>query len=100
LLNIIRSQIMNVLKEIPQVLVNVKSSSHVFSSLLMGAGFCYSIENKKYAHIPIIFLFPATYAGYHMYQTGIIYKPYVIHFATNLQRKLPSKYCWGVLEDP
>lgn len=40
----------------------------VSRSLLVGGGLCYAIETKKYLGIPISFLFPGIYAGYHTYK--------------------------------
>jgi hypothetical protein len=35
---------------------------------LFGAGICYTIESKKYLHIPLVILSPSAYAGYHCYK--------------------------------
>jgi hypothetical protein len=37
-------------------------------SFLCGMGLAYAIANENYAHIPIIFLTPSIYAGYHAYK--------------------------------
>ena len=37
-------------------------------SFLLGAGICYTIESKKYLHIPLVILSPPVYAGYHFYK--------------------------------
>lgn len=36
-------------------------------SVLLGIGLAYAIEEKLYYHLPLTFLFPATYAGYQIY---------------------------------
>jgi hypothetical protein len=36
-------------------------------SVLLGVGLAYAIEEKLYSHLPLTFLFPATYAGYQIY---------------------------------
>ena len=37
-------------------------------SFLFGAGLYYSISIEKYSHIPLVFLFPSAYAGYHTFK--------------------------------
>ena len=37
-------------------------------NILLGAGLCYAVKHEYYSHIPLIVLFPSTYAGYHMYE--------------------------------
>jgi hypothetical protein len=36
----------------------------VTRSILFGGGLAYSVQQEKYHHIPIVLLFPSTYAGY------------------------------------
>jgi hypothetical protein len=46
-------------------------TSYVIGStrnILLGAGLSYAIEKKFYIHIPIIFIMPSVYAGYHMFK--------------------------------
>lgn len=46
-------------------------TSYVIGStrnILLGAGLSYSIENKYYLHVPIIFIMPSVYAGYHVFK--------------------------------
>jgi len=38
------------------------------NSFLFGSGLCYSIQNEKYWHIPLVLLFPAAYTGYQIYK--------------------------------
>jgi predicted transcriptional regulator with HTH domain len=85
---------MNVLKEISQQVV-VKPSN-VLSSLLMGAGLCYSIENQTYSHIPIVILFPSVYAGYNIYKNGVKYRPEAVQLCKDIQRKIKRKPCWYI----
>jgi hypothetical protein len=33
-------------------------------NILLGGGLAYSVEQRKYHHIPIIFFVPSIYAGY------------------------------------
>ena len=40
----------------------------LISSFLIGSGLCYTIQNAKYSHIPLVFLCPTVYAGYQMYK--------------------------------
>jgi len=37
-------------------------------NLLLGAGLCYAVKKEQYTHLPLIFLFPSVYAGYHLYE--------------------------------
>ncbi len=37
-------------------------------SFLCGMGLAYAIANEHYGHIPIVFLTPSVYAGYHAYK--------------------------------
>ena len=37
-------------------------------NLLLGAGLSYAVKKEQYDHIPLIFLFPSVYAGYHLYE--------------------------------
>ncbi len=39
-----------------------------FRSILAGSGFAYAIEKEKYVELPVAFIFPAVYAGYHLYK--------------------------------
>jgi hypothetical protein len=39
-----------------------------FRSILAGAGFAYAIEKENYIHLPVVLVFPAVYAGYHLYK--------------------------------
>jgi hypothetical protein len=36
-------------------------------NILLGGGLAYSIQQKKYHHIPIIFFVPSIYAGYQVF---------------------------------
>lgn len=38
------------------------------SMFFLGGGLCYALEEKKYIHIPVVFLFPSIYCGYNMYK--------------------------------
>ncbi len=48
------------------------------SSFFLGAGLCYSIETKKYSHIPLICIFPTIYSGYHLFKNKVEVKNYII----------------------
>ena len=48
-----------------------------FRSIVMGAGICYAIEENKYWHLPITFLFPSVYAGYQAYKHRGLVKKFV-----------------------
>jgi hypothetical protein len=37
-------------------------------SFLFGAGLYYSISIEKYWQVPLVFLFPSAYAGYHTFK--------------------------------
>jgi hypothetical protein len=37
-------------------------------SLLAGAALAWAIKKENYIHIPLIFLAPSMYTGYHVYQ--------------------------------
>ena len=36
-----------------------------FNSIMIGAGLYYTVSNSKQAHIPLVFVMPNIYAGYH-----------------------------------
>ena len=38
------------------------------SSFLLGSGLCYTIQNEKYMHIPLVLFIPVAYTGYQMYK--------------------------------
>lgn len=37
-------------------------------NFFLGSGLCYAIQNEKYWDIPLLFLFPAIYAGYNTFK--------------------------------
>ena len=37
-------------------------------SLMAGASICYAIENQRYLEVPLAFIFPSIYTGYHVYK--------------------------------
>jgi len=39
-----------------------------FRNVLLGAGLCYAVQNEKYTHLPVIFIFPSIYAGYNLFE--------------------------------
>lgn len=45
--------------------------------LFLGGGLCYILEEKKYAHIPIVFFFPSIYCGYNIYKNREEVKKYI-----------------------
>ena len=45
--------------------------------LLLGGGLSYILEEKKYAHIPIVVFFPSIYCGYHIYKNREEVKKYI-----------------------
>jgi hypothetical protein len=58
---------------------NTITTHYIFGTtrnILLGAGISYAFSKHKYTHIPIIFLFPSIYAGYHIYEN----KEAVKHF--------------------
>jgi hypothetical protein len=36
--------------------------------LFFGAGLAFSIETENYSHIPLVFVSPIAYGGYHIYK--------------------------------
>jgi hypothetical protein len=46
-------------------------------NILMGMSFAYATEKQKYIHLPIIFLFPSIYAGYHIYKNKEAIKEWI-----------------------
>lgn len=40
----------------------------IISSFLIGCGLAYSVKSQKYSHIPLVFLCPTVYAGYHVFK--------------------------------
>ena len=64
--------------------------SSTIRNFLFGAGLFYSIDNKKYSHIPLVTLFPVAYSGYHIYKN----KDTIAASNTlNLFRNNPHKHC-------
>jgi hypothetical protein len=53
-------------------------------NLLLGGGLCYAVENKRYIEIPVTFLVPSIYAGYHLFKNKG-------HVATWLKTSVGSK---------
>jgi len=56
----------------PQLIIN-QTLSHAkplgtVSSFLLGSGLCYSIQNEKYWHIPLVLICPTAYTGYQIYK--------------------------------
>jgi len=49
-------------------------------SVFLGAGLAYAIERKDYEHIPLIFLFPSVYSGYHLFKKREEVKTWVKDF--------------------
>ena len=47
------------------------------SSFLFGSGLCYTIQNEKYMHIPLVLFFPTAYTGYQIYKNKDIIIPYL-----------------------
>ncbi len=37
-------------------------------NILLGAGLSFAVQKENYIHIPLIFLTPSIYAGYHLYE--------------------------------
>lgn len=37
-------------------------------NILLGAGLCFAIENKKYWEVPVAFIFPSIYVGYQSFK--------------------------------
>jgi hypothetical protein len=37
-------------------------------NILLGAGLSHAVEREEYTHIPLIFIVPSIYAGYHAHQ--------------------------------
>ena len=50
------------------------STSEMF---FLGGGLCYILEEKKYAHIPLVVFFPSIYCGYNIYKNREEMKKYV-----------------------
>ncbi len=50
------------------------------SSFFLGAGLCYSIENQKYLHIPIVCIAPTAYSGYQLFKNRIEVKNYIAEY--------------------
>jgi hypothetical protein len=36
-------------------------------NIMVGAGLAYAVQNELYLHLPLIFLTPSIYVGYHLY---------------------------------
>ena len=55
---------------IQQIMIEpIKIFTHgVVRNLLGGASLCYALEQKAYAHVPLIAIFPSAYAGYQVFQ--------------------------------
>jgi hypothetical protein len=47
------------------------NNHYIFSTtrnILLGAGLCFAIENKKYWETPVAFIFPSIYVGYQSFK--------------------------------
>jgi len=50
---------------IPPIITYTANAGSLF---FLGGGTAYIIEEKKYIHFPVLFLFPSIYCGYNMYK--------------------------------
>jgi len=55
-------------------------------NLFLGAGICYAIERKEYEHIPLIYLFPSIYSGYHLFKRREEVKTWLKDFCPRAKR--------------
>jgi hypothetical protein len=50
----------------------ITNNNHYFfgtsRNILLGAGLCFAIENKKYWEVPVVFIFPSIYIGYQSFK--------------------------------
>lgn len=51
-------------------------------NILLGGALCYAVQKNKYLHIPIIFLTPSIYAGYHLFEN----KAEVLNFISTIKK--------------
>ena len=53
-------------------------------NVLLGAGLSYAWSKENYIHIPLIFLAPSIYAGYHLYENRLAIR----HFLEKSEPKI------------
>ena len=46
----------------------VNRFSNLPYNLVFGAGLAWAIENETYSHIPVVLIFPGSYAGYQLWK--------------------------------
>lgn len=54
-------------------------------NILLGAGLCFAIENKKYWETPVVFIFPSIYVGYQSFKN----RDYIISNIKNYNNMIP-----------
>ncbi len=70
-------------QEIVKLVNQIPSSFRIrtwVSSFFLGAGLCYSIENKKYSHIPLICIVPTIYSGYQLFKNRVEVRNYLTDY--------------------
>jgi len=55
-------------KQATEIVVNARSQRGIISCLLAGAGMSYAVSREKYSQVPLAYIFPSAYAGYHLYK--------------------------------
>ena len=48
-------------------------------NMLLGAGFAYAVEQKKYWHLPAVVLVPSVYVGYQAFKVRDAIRSFITH---------------------
>ncbi len=54
-------------------------------NILLGAGLAYAAQKEKYWHLPIAFVVPSVYAGYHAYKQRYVLRAEAVGFLKELR---------------
>jgi hypothetical protein len=67
-------------QKVSHAVINNYPKRSILSGLIAGGGIYYATEKRKYYQIPIAFLFPSIYTGYHLYKNKtVIHENLKIH---------------------
>jgi len=58
----------NLVQTVSQTVRTVGTTSYLLLGTVSGAGMAYAAQREKYLQVPLAFLFPPFYAGYHLYK--------------------------------
>jgi len=58
----------NLTQSLSQTVRTFGTTSYLLHGMLGGAGMAYAAQREKYLQVPLAFLFPYFYGGYHLYK--------------------------------